>query len=71
MKNKEIENYEDIPHECKNCGEKWTVRMLLVGVGSARSAITVPTYTGSDTYLCPKCKSENTIMFSGRKKVNQ
>ena len=63
-----LENYEDIPHECKTCGEKWTVRMLLVGVGSA---ITLPTYTDLDTYLCPKCKSENTIMFSGREKVDQ
>ena len=61
------QTYEDIPHECKTCREKWTVRMRLV---RADDVIELPTYTGSDTYLCPKCKSENTIMFSGRRKPN-
>ena len=64
---KELEKtFKDIPHECKSCGAKWTVRMLLAG---NPSGIILPTYTGSDTYLCPECKSENTIMFSGREKV--
>ena len=57
--------YEDIPHECKSCGAIWTVRMLLVG----NSYLTIPTYTAVDTHLCPECKSGNTIMFSGREKV--
>ena len=62
---REIERYEDIPHECKSCGAKWTVRMRLLG----GYPLTLPAYTGSDTYLCPECESGNTIMFSGRKKV--
>ncbi|KKN53806.1 hypothetical protein LCGC14_0598990 [marine sediment metagenome] len=62
------ENYEDIPHECKSCGAKWNVHMRLMG----GYHLTLPTYTtGLDTYLCPECKSENTIMFSGREKVNE
>ena len=59
------ERYENIPHECKTCGAEWTVHMRLLG----GYPLTLPTYTGSDTYLCPECKSENTIMFSGREKV--
>jgi len=61
----EEEKYEDIPHECKGCGAKWTVHMRLVG----GYLLTLPTYIDLDTYLCPECKSENTIMFSGREKV--
>ena len=61
----EEEKYEDIPHECKNCGAKWTVPMRLLG----GYPLTLPAYISSDTYLCPECKSENTIMFSGREKV--
>ena len=57
--------YEDISHECKSCGAKWSVRMLIIGGNFA----SLPTYTGSDTYLCPECKSENTTMHSGREKV--
>jgi len=57
--------FEDIAHECKSCGAKWNVNMLLVG----DSYLTLPTYIGSDTYLCPKCKSENTIVFRGKKEA--
>jgi len=60
-----VKEYEDIKHACKSCGEIWTVRMLLVG----GPIITLPTYTGLDTYLCPKCNSRNTIMFSKRVEV--
>ena len=55
--------FEDIRHRCKTCGEVWTVTMLLVG------DFMLPTYTGSDTFLCPNCESENTIMFSNKPEV--
>ncbi len=61
----EEERYEDIAHKCKDCKAKWTVRMRLMG----GYPLTLPAYVGSDTYVCPNCKSENTIMFSGREKV--
>ena len=58
-------NYEDIKHECKSCKAEWVVKMLLVG----GDVIKMPTYTGSDTYLCPECGSENTVMHSNRPKI--
>ena len=59
--------FEDIAHECKSCGAKWSDRMLLIG----GATLSLPTYTGSDTYLCPECKSENTVMFSNRPKQEE
>lgn len=63
----EEERHENVRHECKTCGVKWTVRMRLLGGCS----LTLPTYIGSDTYICPECKSQNTIMFTNRPKVEQ
>jgi len=53
--------YEPVEHYCEDCQKHWYVEMRIIGRGGL---ISLHSYAGASTSICPSCKSKKTKTIS-------